>query len=39
MNLITIIELVASLNLDPRKVKARVTDRASCVTGTTAELR
>lgn len=38
MNLITIIELVASLNLDPSKIKARATLRASTVTGTTAEL-
>lgn len=38
MNLITILELLASLKLDPKKIKARATLRSSSVTGTTAEL-
>lgn len=39
LNLITILELVESLKLEARKIKARASHRASSVIGTTAEIR
>lgn len=39
LNLITILNLVSSLKLDPKKIKAYASQRASSVIGTTAELK
>lgn len=39
LNLLTILELIDSLKLDARKLKAKASQRASSVIGTTAEIR
>jgi D-alanyl-D-alanine carboxypeptidase len=39
LNLVTILNLIDALRLNPKSIKARASQRASSVIGTTAELR
>ena len=39
MNLITILELVSDLDIDATKLRVKVSRDASCIAGTTAELK
>ena len=39
MNLITILEIVQNLKIDPSRIRAKVSQKISTVNGTTAELK